>query len=235
MYSVKYRHGAVLSRRDGGGYNRSPDREVSMRRILLSLAGLAAISCATAPKPQATQAPLDTRPVVPLGFEKQPNEILTEYDLTHDGKPDVWKYTVKDASGKEILLRKEKDLNGDGKVDVWEKYATDGTLVCVVYDLDFDGKPDVALYYEKEQLVRKELAFGFDGLPRSWNYYEKGKLARKERDTNGDGKVDYWEYWENGEVDRIGVDVDGDGQVDRWEARKSADASHGEGQTPAQK
>ncbi len=206
-----------------------------MRRLLLSLAGLAAVSCATAPKPEAVQAPVAAQPLVIPGFEKQRGEILTEYDLTHDGKPDIWKYVLKDASGKEVLLRKEKDLNGDGKVDTWEKYAPDGTLVRVVYDLDFDGKPDVTLFYEREQLVRKELAFGFDGVPRSWNFYEKGKLVRKERDTNGDGNVDYWEYWENGEVDRIGVDADGDGQVDRWEAKKSAEAARGDAQPPAQK
>jgi hypothetical protein len=207
-----------------------------MRRpLLLAFAGLAAISCAGAQKPPAAAAPAPQAgeaKLVPKGFEPQPNEIVTEYDLTHDGKPDVWKYSVKDASGKEILVRKEKDLNGDGKVDTWEKYAPDGTLVKVVYDLDFDGKPDEILYFEKEQLVKKEMAFGFDGIPRSWSYYEKGKLVRKERDTNGDGKVDYWEYWENGEIDRIGIDTDGDGQVDRWEAKKSAEAS---AESPPQK
>jgi hypothetical protein len=199
-----------------------------MRRSLLAAAGLAALSCAGAQKPPAAAVPAPVAAearLAPKGFEPQPNETVTEYDLTHDGKPDVWKYTVKDATGKEILVRKEKDLNGDGKIDTWEKYAPDGSLVKVVYDLDFDGKPDEILTFEKDQLVRKEMAFGFDGIPRSWAYYEKGKLVRKERDTNGDGKVDYWEYWENGEIDRIGVDTDGDGQVDRWEARKSAEAS----------
>jgi hypothetical protein len=223
MYSVKYRHARSLSARGGRDYNRRPSERSSMRRLLLTLAGFAAISCATAPKPETKPAsPLQTGPVVPPGFEKQPNEALTEYDLTHDGKPDVWKYALRDAAGKEVLLRKEKDLNGDGKVDTWERYASDSTLTRVVFDLDFDGKPDVTLFYEKDQLVRKELAFGFDGVPRAWNFYEKGKLARKERDTNGDANVDYWEYWENGEIDRIGVDQDGDGQVDRWEARKGA-------------
>ena len=199
-----------------------------MRRLLPILAGLAALSCATSSAPAKAAKgsgladPAAVR--VPPGFEKVQGEILTEYDLTHDGKPDVWKYTLKDPSGKEILLRKEKDLNGDGKIDTWEKYAPDGSLVRVVYDLDFDGKPDVTLYFEKDQLVKKEMAFGFDGVPRTWFFYEKGKLVRKERDTNGDGNVDVWEYWENGEIDRIGYDTDGDGQVDRWEARKTSAA-----------
>ena len=202
-----------------------------MRRLLLPFAGLLALACATAPAPKAAQSatvPADGPVVTPAGFEKRAHETLAEFDLTHDGKADVWKYSSKDASGKDVVVRKEKDLNGDGKVDTWEKHNPDGTLSRVVYDLDFDGKPDVTLHYEKDQLVRKELAFGFDGIPRAWNHYEKAKLVRKERDTNGDGNVDYWEYWENGEIDRIGVDSDGDGQVDRWDARKSAEAE-GEG------
>jgi hypothetical protein len=198
-----------------------------MRRTLLAVAGLAAISCAGAQKPPpqaALPAPAEAR-FVPKGFEPQQGEVLTEYDLTHDGKADVWKYVARDATGKETLLRKEKDLNADGRIDTWEKYGSDGAAVRVVFDLDFDGKADETLYFEKEQLVKKELAFAFDGVPRSWNYYEKGKLVRKERDTNGDAAVDYWEYWENGEIDRIGIDQDGDGQVDRWEARKSAEGA----------
>ncbi len=202
-----------------------------MRRLLLALAGLLACAGPQKTAPLA-EAPAEPKLIVPKGFEHAPGEILTEYDLTHDGKPDVWKYSTRDASGKEILLRKEKDLNGDGRIDTWEKYAPDGSLVVVLYDLDFDGRPDETLFYEKDQLVKKEMAYGFDGVPRTWCYYEKGKLVRKERDTNGDGKVDYWEYWENGEVDRIGVDEDGDGQVDRWEARKIADAAP-EGEKPA--
>lgn len=203
-----------------------------MRRSLLALAALAAASCAGSQKREVVTAPAagDVR-VVPKGFEPQAGEVVTELDLTHDGKTDVWKYVARDATGKETLLRKEKDLNADSRVDTWEKFGADGNPVRIVYDLDFDGKPDETLFFEKEQLVKKELAFGFDGIPRSWNYYEKGKLVRKERDTNGDTTVDYWEYWENGEVDRIGVDQDGDGQVDRWEARKSAEASS-EGAAP---
>jgi len=206
-----------------------------MRRLVLLLAGFAVVSCAGRTKGPVVAEPsliaTLTPRQVPKGFEPVPNETLAEYDLTHDGKTNVWKYTLKDASGKETLLRKEKDLNADGKVDTWEKYAPDGSLSLLVHDLDFDGKPDETLYFEKDQLVKKELSFGFDGVARNWSFYEKGKLVRKERDTSGDGHVDYWEYWENGEVDRIGVDQDGDGQVDRWEARKRS--GEGEEETAA--
>jgi hypothetical protein len=194
-----------------------------MRRLLLSLAPLAVAACATS-APRAPGGAAQAGTSVPAGFEHVEGETMTARDLAHRGRPDVWTYTRKDASGKEVLLRKEKDLNGDGRVDTWERYEPDGTLSRAVYDLDFDGKADVTLFFEKDQLVRKELSFGFDGVPHAFAYYEKGKLVRKERDTNGDGKIDTWEYWENGEIDRIGVDLDGDGQVDRWEARKTAAA-----------
>jgi hypothetical protein len=200
-----------------------------MRRLLIVSAGLAALACAGA-KPPPAAPPQAPQARFPVEFQRQPDEILTEYDLTHDGKPDVWKYTRRGADGKEVLVRKEKDLNGDGKVDAWEFYGPDGTVQKIVYDLDFDGKPDVTLAFEKDQIVRKEYAFGFDGQPRSWNYYEKAKLVRKERDSHQTGKVDYWEYWENGEIDRIGVDEDGDGQVDRWEARRTQESGEGKGE-----
>jgi hypothetical protein len=192
---------------------------------LLLLIPLAAISCATAaPPPRPVPGRADA-PITPPGFDHQPDESVTAYALAHPGKPDAWAFTVQDAAGKEVLVRKEKDLNGDGKIDVWELYAPDGSLSRAAYDLDFDGKPDVTLFYEKGQLVRKETAFGFDGVGRAWSYYEKGKLVRKERDTDGDGKVDTWEYWSDGEVERIGVDTDGDGQVDRWETRRTGGAT----------
>jgi len=197
-----------------------------MRRSLLLAAALLATACASRQK--STEAapgvePASAKAASPAGTAA-PGESLAEYDLNHDGRPDVWKFSSRDAAGKEVVTRKEKDLNNDAKVDAWETFGADGTLSKLIYDMDFDGKPDTSLFFEKDQLVRKEYAFGFDGVPHSFNYYEKTKLQRKERDTNGDGRVDVWEYWEGGEIDRIGVDVDSDGQVDRWESRRTAAA-----------
>lgn len=190
-----------------------------MRRLLLAIPLAALVACAgKTPAPAAAKE----GPTDPHVAARQPGETLTEYDLDHDGKPDVWRYTRKGPDGKDVLVRRDRDLNGDGKIDVWEFYDANGNLEKQVVDLDFDGKPDVVIHYEKGQIVSKEMGFGFDGKPHAWSYYEKGRLVRKERDENGDGKVDYWEYWEGGEVDRIGIDVDGDGKVDRWESRKTA-------------
>ena len=191
-----------------------------MRRSIAIVLPIALAACAgrtAAPKPAVKDAAAPQAvPALPVG----PGETLTEYDLNHDGKPDVWKVTRRTADGKEVLVRRQRDLNDDGKIDVWEEYDEAGNLVKQTLDLDFDGKPDLVLHFEKGQLVLKEMSFGFDGKPHAWAYYEKGKLVRKERDENGDGRVDYWEYWEGGEIDRIGIDLDGDGRVDRWEHRR---------------
>lgn len=197
-----------------------------MRRIAVAAALLLSTACASKQKVLPPAPGRENMGPAIVGTPR-PGETVQEYDLNHDGRPDVWTYTVKGPDAKDVAVRKEKDLNNDGKIDSWEEYEADGTLAKLTYDMDFDGKPDVTLYFEKDQLVRKDYAFGFDGVPHSSNYYEKNKLVRKERDTRGGGKVDTWEYWENGEVDRVGVDLDGDGQVDRWETRKTAQAPEG--------
>jgi hypothetical protein len=194
-----------------------------MRRIAVAAAVLLAAACGSRQKVVAPATAQEGLGAAPAGTPR-PGEIIREYDLNHDGRTDVWTYSVLGADGKETVVRKEKDLNNDGRVDSWEEFEPDGTLAKLTYDMDFDGKPDVTLFFEKDQLVRKAYAFGFDGVPHSFNFYEKGKLVRKERDSNGDGRIDVWEYWENGEVDRVGVDLDGDGQVDRWETRRTAQA-----------
>ncbi len=198
-----------------------------MRRIAVAVALLLSTACGSKQKVLPPAPGRENVPVHTAGAPR-PGETVHEYDLNHDGRTDVWTYTAKGADGKEVVVRKEKDLNNDGSVDTWEEYLPDATLSRLTYDMDFDGKPDVTLFFEKDQLVRKEYAFGFDGVPHTFNYYEKNKLVRKERDTNGDGKIDTWEYWEGGEVDRVGVDLDNDGQVDRWETRKTALAPAGE-------
>jgi hypothetical protein len=148
------------------------------------------------------------------------DEKVTEFDLNHDKKPDVWSFTVpaKDAEGKEFdrLVRKELDINWDGKVDITRGYDDREQIGREALDLDFDGRVDQVNFYEKNVIVRKERDLDYNSKPDLWIFFEKGKIVRKERDTNNDGKVDYWEYWEGDQVDRIGEDLDGDGNVDKW-------------------
>jgi hypothetical protein len=192
-----------------------------MHRIALAAAVLLAAACGSRQK-VVTPAPERQRPAAAPAGAPRPGQTIREYDLDHDGRVDLWITSVTGSDGKELVIRKEKDLDGDGRIDSWEELEPDGTLARLTYDMDFDGTPDLTLYFEKDQLVRKAYAFGSDGLPHAFNFYQQGKLVRRERDTKGDGKIDTWEYWENGQVDRVGVDLDGDGQVDRWETRRVA-------------
>jgi antitoxin component YwqK of YwqJK toxin-antitoxin module len=193
------------------------------RAGVLSLLALCTLSAACSSKKGALKSdlgsPNDKRSEA-IHQSAQGAEKVTELDLNHDGKPDVWEYTIKakTAEGKEYdrLVRKEMDINWDGKVDVVRHYDENEQISKEELDLDFDGKIDQWNYYEKGVLVRKERDLDFNGKPDLWIYYEKGHIVRKERDTNHSGKVNYWEYWENDHVDRIGEDLNGDGQVDRW-------------------
>jgi hypothetical protein len=207
---------------------------MSMKTLgwVLSLAGLGlAAGCAHKPGPAAASGPTSA-----VGSDiHQPSageEHVQAYDLHRTGKPDVWVYSVttQDASGRPVerRVRKEADLNADGRVDIVYFFDADGQVTKETLDLDYDGKVDDTLYFEKGKKVRSEKDLDGDGRVDTWSYYDADeKLARKERDVKGTGKVDYWEYWENGVIDRIGEDLDGDGQVDRWTKGSEAPATAG--------
>ncbi len=77
-------------------------------------------------------------------FDEKTGKIyLIERDMDHDKKPDVWEKF--DSAGRIESVR--RDSNADGKPDIWEQY-TDGQLVAILYDDDYDNKVD-----RKEQLV----------------------------------------------------------------------------------
>ena len=98
----------------------------------------------------------------------------------------------------ERRVRKELDLNADGRVDIIHVFDADGQVSEETLDLDYDGKVDDTLYFEKgKRSARRRTSTATAGsTPGATTSNEK--LVRKERDANGDGKVDYWEYWENG-------------------------------------
>lgn len=204
-----------------------------MRRALLLTAGLLAASCSHKARAPVTTAGAPAASALAVssieGLQPVPGETSVALDSDGDGTPDLWRFSVLVAEGQERLVRKERDLNRDGRVDAWETFDGEGRFAKLVFDMDFDGKPDLVVTYEKGQLVKKEYAPGFDGMARTAAFFENGKLVRKERDTKGTGKIDTWEYWEGGALDRIGVDLDGDGEVDRWDKRGAA----AEGDAPA--
>lgn len=190
-------------------------------KLAITLAAALAVSACSSSKNAVRSADSDGQKLAEnIRPPRGADEKMTEFDLNHDGKPDMWVYTVKakTADGKDYdrVVRKEMDINWDGRVDIVRYYDENEQISKEALDLDFDGKIDQWNYYEKGVLVRKERDLAYNGKPDLWIYYEKGHIVRKERDTNHTGKVNYWEYWENDRVDRVGEDLDGDGQVDRW-------------------
>ncbi len=199
-----------------------------MKHTLLLVAVAVAVSCAGKKESVRADSRLGEGTLAEgIRQSRSGNEIVTEFDLNNDKRPDVWTYTakVKNGEGKDVdrITRKELDLNGDGRIDVSRQYDEREQVQREAIDLDFDGKVDQVNHYEKGIIVSKERDLTSSGKPSLFAYYERGKLVRKERDTNQDGKIDYWEYWEGDQVDRIGEDLDGDGAVDKWTKNPNSD------------
>jgi len=185
--------------------------------ILGLVFGALAAGCGTSKTPETGSTDMAA-----LGSKSQDGHIIERYDLSGDGKADLWKVyrevpkadADKDApaSTERLLVRKEMDLNFDGKVDIRQFVNADGTLAREEMDLDFDGHTDAVALYNDGQLVKRELDLNFDGKADVFKYYEDGKLVRKERANGRSGKVNIWEYYEAGRLVRIGRDRDGDGK-----------------------
>jgi len=85
-----------------------------------------------------------------------------------------------------------EDQNGDGRPDVWRRYDSRGRLAEVDVDSNFDGKPDIAEYYERGVLVRRESDRNFNGqadLVEEFDAETHG-LTRSVIDLDYDGTAD---------------------------------------------
>ena len=112
-------------------------------RCLATLALAASLACS-----HAQQAgPSDTQEGMEPTVETRGDQVIRTYDLNRDGKPDDWKHfkLVPGENGqmREVMIERDLDTNFDGKVDLTTYYDDDGVRVKEIYDLDFDGKPDV--------------------------------------------------------------------------------------------
>lgn len=182
--------------------------------------------CACASGPGGTRARPPPSSAARVHELPRADERVTPFDLDHDGKPDVWDYTVQvpgpDGRMVERRDREELDMNSDGQVDLVKWFDAHDQLARETLDLDFDGKVDQVNLYEHGLISRKERDLDGDGRPDQTAIYgaagtpEAGQRVREERDTNADGKVDVWEYYEHGRLVRVGKDLDFDGQVDQW-------------------
>src|SRR4029453_12789148 len=156
---------------------------------VLSSAGLVlAAGCAHKPPPTAATGP--TSPEGSPIHQPAGDEHVQTYDLHRSGKPDVWVYSVttQDASGRPVerRVRKEADLNGDGRVDIVDYFDEAGQGPRETLALDYDGKVDSTLYFEKGKRTRSEKGLDGDGRVDTWSYYDADeKLSRKERDVKG--------------------------------------------------
>ena len=153
-----------------------------------------------------------------LGVEVREDSEVEKYDLSGDGKADVWKYFTRAGEAKiRVKARTDRDYNWDGTIDSSQHFDMGGVMVREELDLDFDGAFDAVDYYSEGKLYKREMAFTFAEQPTIWKFYDQGEMIRKERDTSGDGKPDTLEYWEKGRIVRVGFDRDGDGNPDFYE------------------
>lgn len=108
------------------------------------------------------------------------------------------------------------DVNGDGQPDIIN-VLQEGREVCRVVDLNFDGGPDVFIYYDSQGLERRrESDFDRDGRADEIAHYQGGIVFLKERETNFDDKIDTWDHYAGGRLSRRERDSDGDSIVDQW-------------------
>ncbi len=67
------------------------------------------------------------------------------------------------ASGGQFPARVwTQDRNGDGRADVWYQSDPTGQQLLVEIDSNFDGRPDIQEYYERGNLIRRELDRDFN-------------------------------------------------------------------------
>lgn len=139
------------------------------------------------------------------------NQTVEKMDSQGKNKPDIFIVFEKGEKGRRQLAKQLFDLNRDGKVDL-AKHFTRGKMTQSETDLDYDGKVDVVSQYNgvTGELRKKVQA---DGKTAIKKYYYKSELRRKELDRNSDGKSDIWIYYRGGQVSRTEIDKNFDGKI----------------------
>ena len=92
------------------------------------------------------------------------------------------------------------DRNGDGRSDVWRTYDSQGQVVELAIDSNFDGRSDVHEFYKNGTLVRRESDVNFDDrvdLVEDFDQTTRQRV-RSVVDTDFDGTADLLVLFQEG-------------------------------------
>lgn len=144
-------------------------------------------------------------------IEERPEIIVERIRSQEDSR--VTAYFVFSKKLNELdkkLIMHVFDLNGDGRMDM-AKFFSDKTVTRAEYDLDYDGKVDDVSEYDSKngELIKKTVTHGAANL---WKYWHKGELRLMEMDRNNDKKPDMWIHYRKDKVVKTEVDSNYDGK-----------------------
>ena len=93
-----------------------------------------------------------------------------------------------------------RDTNRDGRPDVWQYYDTEGVLLRVDVDTNFDGRSDVQESYWNGHLIRRESDRNFDDRIDRIDDFDAmtGARTRSVVDTDFNGRADLLVLLANG-------------------------------------
>lgn len=149
-------------------------------------------------------------------FEGLPEgQSVEKMDSQGKGISDMISVFQRADNGDRILVRQLFDINRDGKIDLANTFAK-GKRIKSEFDLDFDGRVDSVNDFNPEtgELERKVM---MENNALTWLYWFKNELRRKEVDRNGDDRPDMWVHYRNGRVVKTEIDVNYDGKNIRVE------------------
>jgi hypothetical protein len=144
-------------------------------------------------------------------IEAKPETVIEKIQSQEDGKVTayfIFEKKINDIDKK--LIMHVFDLNGDGKMDM-AKFFVNKTVTRAEYDLDYDGKVDDVSEYDPKtgELMKKTISQGGTNL---WKYWFKGELRLVEMDRNNDKKPDMWIHYRKDKVVKTEVDSNYDGK-----------------------
>jgi len=137
------------------------------------------------------------------------SKVLESMDSKDEGVPDTFiVYLMRDNN--KILLMHLFDLNRDGKIDV-AKHFKNSKMMRTEAVLDKDGNVfSITEYNLSNGNEIKKVTY--DGELVSTRLSYKKQVRREEMDRNLDGKVDMWIHYRDGLVVKSEVDEDFDGK-----------------------